>query len=189
MRKVIVALLGVLAVVVVVGQAMGGVAIPILEYKFNETGNTAVSTGSDTTSVDFFSSLNSGTPVDLHTIDGGGVSGLAGDRAFDNTSAAGHGPYNAGGIAHHSTDDESIDGLTSFTLTGWLNPDTVISNNGTIIYNQEPVPNGIYDRGFSLSAGSYGQLELEAYDFSGPGGHVTSNSVYTETDWFFFAVS
>ncbi len=151
---------------------------PILEYRFNETGTSAPSTGSDTTPVIF--------PSDLHTADAGGVSGLPKDRAYDNTSAAGHGPYNAGDIGEHSADDESIDGLTSFTLVGWLNPVTVIGNNGTIIFNQDTVSEP--DKGFTLSASVSGDLELEV-DPTGGTGVATSDADYTDTDWFFFAVS
>src|SRR3990167_756004 len=56
----------------------------ILEYKFDETGTTAPSTGSNTTAVTLQNS--GGAATDLHSADGLGVSGSAGDRSFDNTA-------------------------------------------------------------------------------------------------------
>src|SRR3990167_2976306 len=58
----------------------------ILEYKFDETGTTAPSTGSNVTAVTLRNSA--GAATDLHSADSLGVSGLTGDRAFDNTASS-----------------------------------------------------------------------------------------------------
>src|SRR3972149_6706950 len=90
----------------------------ILEYKFNETGSTAPSTGSNATVLILKDS--SGAATDLHSADSLGVSGLAGDRAFDNTASTSMG--GSGGMAEQA-DLAAIDTLTSFTLQGWFKTD------------------------------------------------------------------
>jgi len=124
--------------------------------------------------------------TDLHTADGGGLSGLSGDRAYDNTAAVGMGVFNAGPIARHNADNNSIDALSAFTLTGWLKPASTIHGNAAIFSNQDSVSEP--DKGFTLSAGPGGALQLQV-DPSGGTGVATSRASYTGTDWFFFAVS
>jgi len=82
----------------------------ILEYKFDETGTTAPSTGSDVTAVTLRNS--GGVATDLHSADSLGVSSLTGDRAFDNTASTSMGGN--GGMAEQA-DLAAIDTLTSFT--------------------------------------------------------------------------
>ena len=91
----------------------------ILEYKFNETGTTAPSTGSNTTAVLTLRN-NAGAETDLHSADGlGASSGLTGDRAFDNTASDSMG--GDGGRADQADSAANdIDTLTSFTLQGWF---------------------------------------------------------------------
>src|SRR3990167_3976532 len=79
----------------------------ILEYKFDETGTTAPSTGSDATAVTLRNSA--GVATDLHSADGLGVSGVTGDRAFDNTASTSMG--GSGGRADQA-DLAAIDTLT-----------------------------------------------------------------------------
>src|SRR3972149_4055276 len=90
----------------------------ILEYKFDETGTTAPSTGSDVTAVTLRNS--GGVATDLHSADSLGVSSLTGDRAFDNTASTSMGGN--GGMAEQA-DLAAIDTLTSFTLQGWFKTD------------------------------------------------------------------
>src|SRR3954452_4724304 len=76
-------------------------ATPIIEYRFNGSGTSAASTGSDTTPVSFFDST--GSAANLYGLAGSGVSGLANDLAFDNPASMGMGSgpsnNNAGGRA------------------------------------------------------------------------------------------
>lgn len=92
----------------------------ILEYKFNETGTTAPSTGGDSSAGATATLLDAaGAATDLHGVDGSGVSGLPGDRAFNNTASTGMGNSGTGGIALVA-DNDNVDELASFTLSGWF---------------------------------------------------------------------
>src|SRR5262245_61809638 len=93
---------------------------PILEYRFNETGTTAPSTGLDPTFVALKDT--NGDAADLHGSPSSGVSGLVNDLAFDNSHPV---PFNGegtvgeagyGGRAEQPTDDNNVDGLASFTF-------------------------------------------------------------------------
>lgn len=130
----------VLLLLVVVGSVSA--QTPIVEYRFNETGTTAPSTGTDSTSVTLRNAA--GAASDRHTSAGGGVSGLAGDRAFDNT--AGSTMASTGGVASHNADDNGVDGLLSFTLQGWLNTTVTADagNSGRLFDNNDGLGNGFF---------------------------------------------
>src|SRR3990172_8404373 len=155
----------------------------ILEYKFNETGTTAPSTGSDATAVTLRDSA--GAATDLHSADGLGVSGLTGDRAFDNTASTSMG--GSGGRADQA-DLAAIDTLTSFTLQGWFKTDGSTAIGGGIgiskavlIHNTSGI--AVNAVGFELF-GQQGDLKL-AVD-----GSNASTSEYGDTQsWVFFAVT
>lgn len=70
-----------------------------------------------TTPVTFLNS--SGVATDLHGGPGSGVSGQAGDFAFNNTDSTGMGTAGIGGRAS-AGDIDQVDGLSSFTLQGWI---------------------------------------------------------------------
>src|SRR3990167_6400244 len=155
----------------------------ILEYKFNETGTTAPSTGSDATAVTLRNSA--GAATDLHSADGLGVSGVTGDRAFDNTASTDMG--GTGGRADQA-DLAAIDTLTSFTLQGWFKTagSTAIgggsgSSQAVLLHNTSGA--GGSKKGFEL----YGQqdnLKLEVDNGN------ASTSAYGDTQsWIFFAVT
>jgi hypothetical protein len=148
----------------------------ILEYKFNETGTTAPSTGSDATAVTLRNSA--GAATDLHSADSLGVSGLTGDRAFDNTTSTSMG--GSGGRADQA-DLVAIDTLTSFTLQGWFKTDeaTSLGNNARIFHNVSG------SNGFELY-GSSGDFNFGVDN----GNASTSGSNYGDTQtWIFFAVT
>src|SRR5215212_8870733 len=86
-----------------------GVPTPIFEYRFNEVGNLAASTGSDHTPVTF---RNSSFVTDLHSAAGLGVSSLPTDRAFDNTASTAMGGAGTGGIASTGITPISLSNLT-----------------------------------------------------------------------------
>jgi len=55
----------------------------IISINFNQAGTTATNAGSLGGNYNVTLRNNAGTATDLHSADGTGVSGLAGDRAFD----------------------------------------------------------------------------------------------------------
>src|SRR6187401_2710804 len=69
---------------------------PLVEYRFNETGVEAKNTGLDATPLLFKNASSIG--FDLHSVDGAGVSGLEGDRAFDNSGSTAMGNAGVGGV-------------------------------------------------------------------------------------------
>ena len=89
---------------------------PLLEYTFNEEGVRAGSTGTLDVPLEFRSAKGSAL-IDSHSASGLGVSGLAGDYAFDNTSAV---MGDTGNVARTAGDEDAIDGLVSFTFSGWF---------------------------------------------------------------------
>lgn len=185
-----------LAVAYAVGIASSPSSImygaPILEYKFNETGNTAPSTGTDTTSVGFGTN-NAGAgytqPADLHGAAGSGVSGLAADRAFDNTASTHMGSLatavpNGGGVAIHAGDNNNVDDLQSFSAMGWFKSSSVFSDGARWISSRETGGSG---NGFSLFAGGTpGTLSVIVDNIN----VTTASPFFNETDkWVFFAVT
>src|SRR5206468_1225590 len=79
------------------------------------------------------------TPVQLNGAglgpDGSGVSGHSGDRAFVNVLVG-----TTGGRANHAADDNAIDTLTSFTVSGWLKSNgTSALSSGRIMENASGV--------------------------------------------------
>ncbi|MDO8094963.1 MAG: Ig-like domain-containing protein, partial [Candidatus Brocadiales bacterium] len=157
----------------------------ILEYKFNETGTTAPSTGSDVTAVTLRNS--GGVATDLHSADSLGVSGVTGDRAFDNTASTSMG--GTGGRADQA-DLAAIDTLTSFTLQGWFKTDgsTAIdgvtgSDRAVLLQNGEGFTGNT--NGFQLF-GHQGNLKLRVDN----GDAEAPELAYGGTQsWIFFAVT
>ncbi|HWL52141.1 MAG TPA: LamG domain-containing protein [Chthoniobacteraceae bacterium] len=149
----------------------------ILEYRFNETGTTAASTGTDTTGLGLYK--NTSTLEDLHGGPGSGVSGAAGDRAFQNIRT--EGPV-TGGAARSASTVASINQLTSFTLTGWFHTGTAsMIPSGARLISFDNATGGV-----SLWADGSGNLTLTI-----GGSYVTSTgAMYSATDsWQFFAVT
>lgn len=163
----------------------------ILFYSFNEAGTQALATGSGATGGNPVLNLlgNGGAPADLHSADALGVSGLAGDFAFDNTVSSG-----IIGAAHaqHAADVDSIDALAAFTLAGWfrlptsatesLGRQAAIIENGPVSVLDEPA-------GYRLRGGAAansGTLELRVNRDQ----IIESSNAYSEIgDWVYFAVS
>src|SRR3989304_9079921 len=157
----------------------------ILKYTFDETGTTAPSTGSDVTAVTLRDNSVVGNATDLHSADGLGVSGLTGDRAFDNTASTDMG--GDGGRADQA-DLVAIDTLTSFTLQGWFKTagSTAIGGGGgtrkAVLLHNTSTSQG-QTKGFELF-GQPNKLKL-AVD-----GSNVETSAYGDTQsWIFFAVT
>ncbi len=150
---------------------------PLLVYLFNETGTAAPSSGS--VSAGLTLTDVAGVPTDLHSADMGGVSGLPGDRSFDNTASTGMGGAGVGGGAHQAGDLLAIDVFSSFTLQGWFYASSVMNNAARLF------DNGSSTAGWLLW-GNNGTLGLYV------DGVVLypGNNLYNQTaEWIFFAVT
>jgi len=109
--------------------------VPIGEWLFNETGTLANATGSNA-ALDLTLRNSLGTVTDMHSASGAGVTGLAGDRAFDNRAATDMGSgYSAradiSDSASGSPASNALDSLTNMTLTGWFRRDVGANGTGT----------------------------------------------------------
>jgi hypothetical protein len=162
-----------------VNQVGRAASIPIFEYRFNDSGTTSSSTGSDTTLVNLKDKL--GAATDLHGAAGSGVSGLPGDLAFNNTASTMGGTSSTatGGVARQPGKQGTVDGLTSFTVSGWFKTDTSQVGNNAILINN------LTTGGFMVRSATNGTLTLEM-----AGGFVTTPATYTAIgSWVFYAVS
>lgn len=147
----------------------------IYEFKFNDSGVTTASTGSNNVILNMLNS--SGTATDLHSFAGLGVSGQAGDLALNNSASTGMGASGSGGVAISSSN--SMSGISSFTLTGWFYSDgTTIRNAARLVDDSSR---------FNLSAGGSGVLSLNVNSTSLA---VSSDAAYLGVNqWVFFAVT
>lgn len=160
----------------------------IFIYNFNDNSNgtTTVSTGSNTATATIKNSSNVAT--NLRGASGSGVSGLSGDYAFDNAAAStGMGSSGTGGYAT-ATIGTAMDSLTSFTISGWMNPQTQINNAARVV---EQVTGSTST--WRLLSDNAGRLTLQiATPTSGGYIQTTSaiGSAYSGTgQWTFFAVT
>lgn len=159
---------GVVVASAVLGLSTAASHSAIVEYRFDtetaSTPPTSPSAGSDT------------TPVQLNVADlgpdGSGVSGKAGDRAFVNVT---------GGRANHAADDNAIDTLTSFTISGWLK-----SNGASALSSGRIMENASGVLILFTGAGTY-QIQI---DGNTTGFIADSGNHYSDTQkWMFFAVT
>ena len=161
---------------------------PILEYKFNETGTTAMSTGSDTSGATveaFYTSYP--TTADLHSADGLGISGLSGDRAYDNTASTGMGL--AGPMAYTAPPPTSVNQLLSVTLSGWFKTAGTgkLTNGATLISMYDNGSQGFRLRGIETGEGQ-GALPffIDSSNVVPTGEEAAWNATQ---EWVFFAVT
>ncbi len=159
-------------------SALPASATLLLDYNFNPDSSTQTSSGSLSDPITYQGAGAVGA-------DGSGVSGLAGDRAFDNSAADGMGgnaTTGYTGVAGNAT--TSIGSLSSLTLTGWFKADEVIGN-GAYILNTEEFKLRAYDVAFPSTTGV---LQLTIGGVASPRS-TTVNSDYTNVgSWVFFAV-
>ncbi|MFA6961643.1 MAG: LamG-like jellyroll fold domain-containing protein [Opitutaceae bacterium] len=154
----------------------------LLEYKFNGSGTTALNTAGTISGGDMTFYDTTGAAANLYGATGSGVSGAAGDLAFNNTASTGMGTTGTGGRAQTSY-NAGIQTLTSFTLTGWFKTDSTssIGGNATLINNL----NGT--NGFHLFSSASGVLALNV---DGTSVTSTGTTAYAGTQqWVFFAVT
>lgn len=160
-------------------------ATPLLELNFNETGSTAANNGTAGGSATL--TQYGGTAADLHTASGAGVSGLAGDRAFDNSASnmmgGTSGAPGQGGGAVVTGGAALFNNLKSFTVTGWYNSASATApgnyarlldcGNVSVLLN----PGGIINFGVTGASGT-------VYGTS-----AASSQYSTAGSWVFFAVT
>ena len=166
-------------------------AVLVWEYNFNESGtyvcNDTSPTGGTGTMVTY-----DYTPQDNHTADGTGVSGLPGDRAYDNTKEDPLG----GQVSMELRGTGQPDGFEKITIAGWLK---------NVSYSMEGQPNAdsrnIYHNnsgagpyvGTGLRLTRWGNLKLVLGDLGF--GHTSTggyNSIYAgdaNHQWTFFAAT
>ena len=148
--------------------------VPLLEYHLDETGTMAVSVGSSALPLTFYDANR--LPADFHSADALGISGLGGDRAFDNTTATAMGGQGTGGVALIPTNVVAAGAFSSFTLQCWFHASTPLAKAARL-----------------FDAGNY-----VAYAGTKPGviwlcvnkQNAGTAAVYAQTNaWVFFAVS
>jgi len=160
----------------------------IFVYNFNDnaSGTTTVSTGSNTATATIKTAGN--VPTNLRGGAGSGVSGLSGDYAFDNAAAStGMGSSGTGGFASTASIGTAMDSLTSFTISGWMKPETQIGNAARVIEQFN-----IGTSYWRLSSDTTGRVTLGMATPSMSSTTITSpaGSAYSGTgQWTFFAVT
>lgn len=152
---------------------------PLLEFNFNGTGTTEISTGSNEATGGFFNSAKAA--ADLHSADGTGLSGLSGDRAFDNTASnqmgGTSGAPGSGGLFRI---DNAHGALSAFTISGWYKSDAEFGNNARLTTGSINI-DAPGNRGLRLDITGIGAVEVL---------RSATGNVYNQAGtWTFFAIS
>lgn len=119
----------------------------LYEFNFNNPaqGTSSSSTAPTASTANFTNYVSEGSgdrvPTNLHGANQSGVSGLAGDYAFDNsgsTRMGGSGALNGanagyGGMAQVTNGSNLLNNATSFTVQGWYNGATAPTNYARLI--------------------------------------------------------
>jgi len=155
-------------------------ASPLVEYQFNADSASQPSGGTLPNS-----SVTIQNPTAAIGAAGSGVSGQAGDRAFDNTAATAMGSQstsNYKGIALNATTDFSS--LSAMTLTGWFKANEVIGDGAVIVRTNQ----------FSLRAydaavpSTTGVIQLNISGSNAPRSATTGTVFNSINTWVYFAV-
>lgn len=154
----------------------------ILGYQFNDAPGsaTAVPDGSSAGSAP---ALNIVAPGVIGA-DGSGVSGLPGDRAFNNSAATSMGGTinGSGGRATHAADFDAIDGLLKFTIAGWFKTDSTASiGANAVLFDNRTGISGVRVHG---DPNVPGNLVLAVDN-----GSNSSSGFSTTQEWVNFAVT
>lgn len=178
---------------------------PWLELTFNETGETLKNTGNERDiSATMFDSQNQ--PAELHSADALGVSGKAGDRAFDNQSSTTMGfrrsdqGGSAGGRVELEGVREVISQARSLTLTCWIKASEQRLGANARLVDLAFQPKGKTERetgsGLSLRAAgdqNSGRLAFELFekqgsDFAQFYKSTDANTLKEVDEWIFLAM-
>lgn len=158
------------------GGGLSEVGGQILEYGFNSAGSKQPGTGTTAATLEVKGST--GSSVDLIMGAGTGVSGRLDDRALDFTSVSptGSGPLVLGGNI------ESLNGLTSFTISGWAKDGMKPSGYSAILIRNYQFGGST---GFALTlTGTQLSLRIGDEIIYGSG-----NFDFTSSEWKFWAVT
>lgn len=170
--------------ILTLSPAQAQVLTPILSYDFNTINGSyqVPSSGTDTTGM----TLSDGSGTSGNRIAGTtGPSGSATDFAFNNSQADNMGSAattNIKGVGN-AGNVSSLNGLQSFTITGWMKGDESLTNLARII-----------SKGTSLDLGlTGGQLILGVNNSASSGTATTvrssATSLFSANEWCFFAVT
>jgi hypothetical protein len=172
--------LGALLLGGLLGTQSASAQTPLLEYLFDETGTSALSTGSAGLTLTLKNA--SAVATDLHSPDGTGVKGWLGYRAFDNSASSAMGSLGTGGRGEGSGFN-TLGDFSSFTLMGWMNNASTIFGNGARIFQAKLVSDGV-----DLQYSGSGQLLLT---INGINAALSSAGSYSSatSQWTFFAAS
>ena len=138
--------------------------VPILEYRFSETGTTALSTGTTAATLNMRDANNQ--QRDLH-IPNNGVAGF-GDTSFL-LDATGMGRNSQGGDGF-AQNVSTISGLTSFTLQGWFktrSSQEALGNQARLLQIDSMV--------LGAPSNSTGTLRLDVFDINGSGASAAAS--------------
>lgn len=155
----------------------------LLHWNFNEgagefSGNIGSAGNANLTLV-----APGGAPAPAFSADAKGVSGKRGDYALDLTSADGMGAASgentgpAGIVSSKSEGLSALSGLSSFTLSGWIQPAANINGSARIVASST----------ITLMAGTLARLNLQV---NGVNSVIQSDMKYHQVGkWMFFAVT
>jgi len=166
----------------------------VLYYNFDETGTSAASLGSSNSALTMRN--DAGAATDLHSAEARGVSGEAGDRAFQNTTPSDYGSAASAGTNGSRADmtdgaSAAVDGLASFTISGWVKTSDWVTLSGK---TPRIVENHDGTNGFNLQflTSSQGDLKLEVDSLTTPSpveaSSGTSGLYAAKNLWIFFAI-
>lgn len=161
---------------------------PLIHYQFNDANTTTTATDSSGNNRNgTFYNYNGTTMVQAPLQNAVGVSGKAGDYAFNNAAASGMGSFDnrGGAVRWNSTSGNAIGDLTSLTMSFWLKTDT-----------------GVLPGGGARIAGLYGADQSKFIEMRTQDGEIlrsvttgnsqrdtTAGTLDTEGQWLFVAIT
>ncbi|MFN2165678.1 MAG: hypothetical protein ACK2U9_05415, partial [Anaerolineae bacterium] len=158
--------------------------IAAIHLRFDETGTNVINEGTigDAVMLDA-----TGLPADFHTADAGGVSGAAGDRAFDANGSVG--PVQQ--VTQFTGVDLGV--FDRFTISGWFYKDSGVSlpmgdSFENVMRYEFSGSNRLTLHGSGFSQGNYpqtGSLDIKMNGVS----HHSGPLFATQDEWVFFAVT
>jgi hypothetical protein len=154
----------------------------ILGYQFNDAPGSTTATA-DGSAAGSAPTLNIVAPATIGA-DGSGVSGLPGDRAFNNSAATSMGGTinGSGGRGMHAADFDAIDGLLKFTIAGWFKTDSTASiGANAVLFDNRTGVSGVRVHG---DPNTPGNLVLAVDN-----GSNSSSGFSTTQEWVNFAVT
>jgi hypothetical protein len=185
------------------------ITTPILEYTLNTADNTTglpagaavTNTGSAGVpgNLTMFNAGNPGTSTNLFSIDGGGVSGVLGDRSYNNTASTAMGNQgtvyaapNRGPRATNDADNGILNGKTALTVTGWVKTEAGQTWRGLAQVWAGDAGQFMNIRSGDGNAGNAGKIEFDFRTGTNTASAlVRSNAANWNLDnqWMFFAVT